>query len=257
MIVSAHCDLSYAALADLEVHSLTTANDWLSKEELALWQKFRSEVRRDTFLAGRILAKRLLRSEHCTAALAIPSQITIRSDDASGGSSLGVRPRIMLGGHRLAYSLSISHTCDAVIVAGTNRFGVSVGVDLVQMRSLGAAFERSWLTDAESEFLRQNEGDMTVADVWAMKEAVFKAVHRGESFAPRSVEIHLQPEGTTIHYHGRDLTDRCRLRVWRLGGQVVALATYQRLGARPRPHLEKRTTPLSFKPLASHPQSLP
>jgi len=237
MIVSAQCDLRYATLEELEVQSAAAAVDWLSTDELDLWRKFRSDVRRDTFLAGRILAKRLLRAQHCTAALARPSQITIRSD----ASSSGVRPRIMLDGHRLAYSLSISHTCDAVLVGGTNRFGVSLGVDLVRMRTLGAAFERSWLTETESAFLRQNEDDMTVADIWAMKEAVFKAVHRGESFAPRSVEILLEPEGTTVHYHGRNLRDRCRLRVWRLGGEVAAVATYQRLGARPRPHNNKRS----------------
>jgi phosphopantetheinyl transferase len=235
MIVSAQCDLRYATLADLEVQNAATAADWLSDEELALWRRFRAAMRKDTFLAGRILAKRLLQAQHCAAALSRPAQITIRSNDP--GSS-GVRPRIMFGGHRLAYSLSISHTGDAVLVGGTNRFGVSVGVDLVRMRSLGAAFERSWLTDAEAAFLKQNRDDMSVADIWAMKEAVYKAVHRGESFAPRSVVILLEPEGTTVHYHGRNLRERCHVRIWRLGGQVAAVAMYQRLGARPRPHYE-------------------
>lgn len=236
MIASAQCELYYATLTDLEVESASTASDWLSEDELALWHKFRATVRRDTFLAGRILAKRLLRAQHSAASHAVPSQITIRSD----ASSTGVRPRIMLGGHRLAYSLSISHTCDAVLVGGTNRFGISIGVDLVQMRALGAAFERSWLTEAESTCLRENEGEMTVADIWAMKEAVFKAVHRGESFAPRSVEIHLKPEGMTVFYHGRNLGDRCHLRVWRLGDEVAAVATYQRLGARSQRNSELR-----------------
>ncbi len=236
MIVSAQCDLRYASLADLEVYSTTTAATWLSEDELASWRSFRSEVRRNTFLAGRILAKRLLQAEHCRASSTVPSQIVIRSNDASAG----VRPRIKLGEQRLAYSLSISHTCDAVLVGGTNRFGVTVGVDLVKMRSLGAGFERSWLTDAEFAFLRLNEDHMTVADIWAMKEAIYKAVHRGESFAPRSVEIRLEPEGTTVYYHGRNLSDRCNLRVWRFRGEVAAVATYQRYGARTLPHFNKR-----------------
>lgn len=243
MIASAQCALRHAALADLEVHSASTAGDWLSSDELELWRKFRTDVRKDTFLAGRVLAKRLLQAEHCAAAQVPPSQITIRSD----ASSSGVRPRIMLGEQRLAYALSISHTCDGVLVGGTNRFGVSVGVDLVRMRSLGAAFERSWLTEAEAALLRHNRGDMTMADIWAMKEAVFKAVHRGESFAPRSVEIRLEPEGSGVYYHGRNLSDRCHVRVWRLGDEVAAVATYQRLRARPRPqpHQERRTAPLA------------
>ncbi len=228
MIVSAPCDLEYAKLADLEVERASTARDWLSEDELVLWHKFRAASRRDTFLAGRILAKRLLRKQQLAASRVAPSRITIRSDAASQG----VRPWVLLDGHRLAYALSISHTSDAVLVGGTNRFGISVGVDLVPRRPLGAPFERSWLTEAESTCLRENGGETTVADIWAMKEAVFKAVHHGEPFAPRCVEIRLEAERRTVFYHGRNLGDRCQLRVRRLGNQVAAVATYQRLGTR-------------------------
>jgi phosphopantetheinyl transferase len=229
IVSSAQCALHYATFEELEIQSAATAIDWLSTAELDLWRQFRSTVRKSTFLAGRVLAKRLLRQQHCAAATCKPAQITIRS---GGSSSTGVRPRATLSGHRLAYSLSISHTCDAVLVGGTNQFGMSVGVDLVRMRKLGAAFERSWLTETEAEFLRQYQDDMTVADIWAMKEAVYKACHRGESFAPRSVEIRLEPEGTTVYYHGRNLKNRCTVRIWRLGDEVAAVATYERVPAR-------------------------
>lgn len=229
IVSSAQCDLRYATLAELQVQHEATAADWLSSPELALWRQFRSAVRRNTFLAGRVLAKRLLREQHTAAAVCKPAQLTIRS---GGPASNGIRPHVMLSRRRLEYSLSISHTCDAVLVGGTSQFGMSVGVDLVRMRKLGAAFERSWLTEAEAEFLRQHEDDMTVADIWAMKEAVYKACHRGESFAPRSIEIRLEPEGTTVHYHGRNLKDRCTVRIWRLGDEVAAVATYERVAAR-------------------------
>jgi phosphopantetheinyl transferase len=100
------------------------------------------------------------------------------------------------------------------------------------MRRLGSAFERSWLTAAEAAFLQQNQVDMTVADIWAMKEAVYKACNRGEAFTPRSIEIHLAADGTTVRYHGHNLRNRCRVRVWRWGDEVAAVATYRRLGIR-------------------------
>ena len=234
MIVSAQCDLRYAPFTDLELERTTTGTDWLSQDELASWRTFRSDVRRNTFLAGRILAKRLLRAQHCTSWFTAPSQISIYSNDVSSG----VRPYIKLGENRLGYSLSISHTSNAVLVGGTNRNGVSVGVDLVEMRSLGAGFERSWLTDAEIALLRQNEDNMTVADIWAMKEAVYKAVHTGESFAPRNVEICLQPEGVTVFYRGEDISDHCKVRVWRFRGQIAAVATFQRHHKLPKSYLD-------------------
>jgi phosphopantetheinyl transferase len=246
MIVSAQCDLRYATLTDLDVGSAATAGNWLSTAELALWSQFRSAVRKDTFLAGRVLAKRLLREQHCVAAACKPAQLTIHSD---GPASSGIRPHVMLASRRLEYSLSISHTCDAVLVGGTNQFRMSVGVDLVRMRKLGAAFERSWLTVAEAEFLRHNQDDMTVADIWAMKEAVYKACHCGESFAPRSIEIRLEPEGTTVYYHGQNLKHRCTVRIWRLGDEVAAVATYQRLDSRLRSNGEKRSASLAIPTL--------
>ncbi len=229
MIVSTCCDLRYETFEELAVENSATALDWLSPAERVLWRRFRSPVRKQTFLAGRILAKRLLQERHSAASACKPGQITILSDRP--GSS-GVRPRVTLAGRRLVYSLSISHTCDRVLVGGTNRFGLTVGVDLVRMRRLGSAFERSWLTGAEATLLRQNQVDMTVADIWAMKEAVYKACNRGEAFTPRSIEIHLAADGTTVRYHGRNLRNRCRVRVWRWGDEVAAVATYRRLDMR-------------------------
>lgn len=248
MIVSTQCDLRYAPFSDLELQRRSTGTDWLSQDELESWHTFRSDVRRNTFLAGRILAKRLLRAQHSTGWFTAPSQITI----CSKNDSSGVRPYIKYGENRLGYSLSISHTCDAVLVGGTNRFGVSIGVDLVEMRSLSAGFQRSWLTDNEISLLQQNEDHMTVADIWAMKEAVYKAVHDGESFAPRNVEICLEPDGITVFYLRRNISERCKVRVWRFRGQIAAVATYQRLDKLPKSHLDNHdalvTLPSNFAP---------
>ncbi|QEG35089.1 4'-phosphopantetheinyl transferase family protein [Bythopirellula goksoeyrii] len=251
MIVSAQCDLRYAPFSDLQLQRSTTGTDWLSQDELESWRTFRSDVRRNTFLAGRILAKRLLRAQHCTAWFTAPSQITICSNNVSSG----VRPYIKFGENRLGYSLSISHTCDAVLVGGTNRSGVSVGVDLVEMRSLSAGFERSWLTDTEIALLHKNKDHLTVADIWAMKEAVYKAVHNGESFAPRNVEICPEPDGIIVFYRGKDISDRCKVRVWRFRGQIAAVATYQRLDKLPKSHFDNHDALVTI-PSTSVPQTL-
>lgn len=243
MIVSAQCDLRYATLTELGVQSPATAVNWLSAAELDHWRRFRSPVRKDTFLAGRILAKRLLQERHCAAANCQPAQIAIHS---AVNSSTGMRPWIALSGQRLVYALSISHTCDAVFVGGTNRFGISVGVDLVRMRKLGAAFERTWLSEDELALLKRNRHDMTSADIWAMKEAVYKACHHGEAFAPRTVEIRMEPEGTTVRYRGHDLTNCCAVRIWRLGDEIAAVATYRHNGATTTSNGEKRSQPLAI-----------
>jgi len=225
MIASPECTYRYATFRELEVENSATAQSWLAEDELALWEGFRSDVRKHSFLAGRVLAKQLLQDQHGKASQCHPRQISIRSKTVG---NMGQRPGVWVGGSRLDYEFSISHTHQSVVVTGTNRCGFSVGVDLVNRRSLGPAFERSWLTEAESTARETEQCNLTVADVWAMKEAVYKACNRGEPFAPRRVEIVCRAEGTTVRFGGHDLSDRCYVRAWRSGEEIIAMATYQR-----------------------------
>ena len=51
---------SYASLADLPARNAAAADRWLSPAERRTWHRMGSQERRATWLAGRIVAKRLL-----------------------------------------------------------------------------------------------------------------------------------------------------------------------------------------------------
>ena len=50
-------------------------------------------------------------------------------------------------------------------------------------------FIRLWFTPAEQQWLREAEAPNLASVLWASKEAIYKALNAGESFAPRAVEL--------------------------------------------------------------------
>ena len=215
----ANCEVRYATFEELGITTSFPANEWLSESELAVCRQFGSSERRRSFLAGRMLAKQLL-CEHANAALGVPpQQITLSCQSKVCKSD---RPVAHLKGQRLDYLLSISHTNASTLVAGTAHIDRRVGVDLVQSRELGSAFEQSWFTSGERSLLEQHK-ELTAAELWALKEATYKACQQGESFSPRRIELSFVAGSWRVCYLGRDLQDRVALHTWRIRDAIAAL----------------------------------
>jgi phosphopantetheinyl transferase len=200
----------YASLAELPPAEPRAAAGWLSTAEHALWEQLRHAERRATFLAGRILAKQML-NEYLSVA---PAEIHIDSRSARAGH--GERPAVLAGGRRLDWALSIAHTTRGVLVALGREPGVTLGVDLVARDEPHAHI--AWtLTPGERRALAAGR---SLEQLWAMKEAVYKACQQGEGFAPARIEVTPQ-----ISYRAPGATRVVRhLQSWRVDRHVAALA---------------------------------
>ncbi len=82
--------------------------------------------------------------------------------------------------------VSISHQ-EGRAVAIAARGGVGLGVDLETIAARDPAFARTWFTEGEQA--RWGGDPANATRVWALKEAVLKALGRGMALSPREVEV--------------------------------------------------------------------
>jgi 4'-phosphopantetheinyl transferase EntD len=174
----------YAAMRDFDESQLRDVEASLGVRERLELDLWRDQSRRNAWLLGRWVSRQLIAEEYGDSTA---SAIEILSRDAQGRVN---RPRIWQGQQEQPWSLSISHTSRGAMAVLCMEAGTSVGVDLLPPEPLSDAFLRLWFTQAEQGWCRDSGGTKTASFIWAAKEAVYKAVNQGESFAPRDVEIH-------------------------------------------------------------------
>ncbi len=131
---------------------------------------------------GRILAKELLRAAPRTSWMA-PEGITIESRNDQGQ---GICPRVWYGERELHLSLSVSHAEDAVFVGLASAQQSRVGVDVVSIGAVKESVQKMWFLPKERRIARD---DTIASQIWAAKEAVYKALNEGEPFYPRRIII--------------------------------------------------------------------
>lgn len=216
---------SYASLADLPARNAAAADCWLSPAERRAWHRMGSQERRATWLAGRIVAKRLLSA--CLAAendhrgTLAPAEIHIETQSTDLGH--GQRPCIFMQGRSLDWALSIAHTARGVLAAVASEPGVTLGVDLVCCQDRPADRLEWCFTAAERRWLAAAPAHRRVREqLWAMKEALYKACQQGEGFAPGRIEV---VPGAEPRYPAIESSRAVRsLQGWRVDGQFAALA---------------------------------
>ena len=211
----------YATFDELRSRRRPESQQWLSPGEREQHSRFRDAGRREAWLFGRLLSKRLILD--CFAdTISDPRSIQIRSRDARGRA---VRPCVLLDGRPQPWCLSISHSDRAVLVALCAAPGFSLGVDLVVCQTYPAGFLKTWFAPEEQAWLKQC-GSEEASKLWAIKEAVYKAQNAGESFAPRRICVRrLRCQQYACSYDGVDLADDCDLQIWDVDQQVAVIAT--------------------------------
>jgi len=215
-----HCDALCAALSTAERSEL----DRLS-----------APLRRRQWLAGRSLARQLV--ERAAGA--------DQSGDIESGAvqilthgerGLGTRPRVSIGGRELPWSLSIAHSERGVVAALAADNSCNLGIDLVSLDGCVAArpsFQRLWFNTAERVWAGADP--LRAASIWGIKEAVYKAANRGESWEPRQVEVRPTAAGCfKCSYRGLPLLPLF-LNVRVLDGHALAVACLPRDAAAPAP----------------------
>ncbi|REK19518.1 MAG: hypothetical protein DWQ37_00145 [Planctomycetota bacterium] len=223
----------YARLSELVSDEAQAAARWLSADERRAWESMRSAERKRTWLGGRTLAKRMLLQllGETTWQRVAAAEIHIETRSTRPGH--GERPVVFVGGERLDCGLSIAHTSRGVLVAVSRDVDLALGVDLVCRADAspgGLAWslstrERHWLATGPRN---QRSGEQ----IWAMKEALYKAAQRGEGFSPAQIET---VPGCPPTYPGTNAADVQSLESWRVDGHYAALAVVRHREQPPAP----------------------
>lgn len=211
----------YASFDTLRASAGDNAPPWLrGANELAELKRLTAESRQQTWMWGRILSRQLLRE--CGVVCASSSeQLEILSINAFGRND---RPAVYVDGVLQAVSLSISHSDRGILVALSAT--MRVGVDLVDLEQGPLDFLWVWMTNSERAGMHRSDLRQ-LATVWAVKEAVYKAVNEGESFSPLSVTV---VEGThgrySCFYRNRDMTSICHIHINEMDSHLAAVVEY-------------------------------
>ncbi|MEW4561440.1 4'-phosphopantetheinyl transferase superfamily protein [Bremerella sp. JC770] len=184
-------------VANFEKLSIPHAPIWLTERELSELSYWKDSSRRDHWLAGRWIAKRLVARSSRTEML---REVEILSRGADG---LGKAPSVLVRGHASDCRLSISHSQRAILV-GLSGSDARIGVDVASDVPQTSGFRSRWFSDHEAKWIDADvPGRLPI--VWALKESIFKACGNGSKWDPRAVEV-VAMEADRVHgrVHGID-----------------------------------------------------
>jgi hypothetical protein len=211
------------------------SESWLSNGEREVYAEFVNPGLGEGWLFGRLLAKQLVLDQVGVASsigfeVQRPAAIEIHSRDGLGRR---VSPRIIVDGRQLGCSLSIAHSCDGVMVALSSEPEVTVGVDLASPAIPKQGFIDLWLTPWEQQWVRGlpvSSASLRVAQLWAIKEAYYKASNRGEPFVPGAIEVRFDENGPVVWPDGKAELRTCRICLRQFETEVGAIVTLEEAG---------------------------
>lgn len=166
----------------------STAWESLSPAEKTIYEGFRFEARRKSWLAGRFTAKHLVSKIY--DARYRPDQIEIRNNDL--GAPCAYRADQPLPG-----CLSISHSGDWAAAAYAPK-KLRIGIDLENITHRSDAFIQDYFTEHEVKMVSSAHtssptGTLRSAEratlIWSAKEALLKALGIGLRLDTRQVEV--------------------------------------------------------------------
>ena len=158
----------------------------LSTREVAALRRLRHAARRDEWIAARRLAKHLARRGGLIADWHPDEAVSVLPSDPERSA----RPRLFLASGsepatELDVDVSIAHAAGWVAV--TLSRDVRVGVDLVQPSDVRESRLVPWMSRSELALARDES--LHLAELWAMKEAAFKATSSGNPFRPTEFPV--------------------------------------------------------------------
>ena len=199
------------------------AEGCLTDRELEVARTYRSPRRHREFLDGRFLAKRAALATHrdCVvrdSAAADLKRVEILADSPESGSSRRV---VRVDGIRQPGSVSISHADGWTAVALTTADGLGVGIDLTIVHPRNSALRRLWLTPREQQLVEHSDDrELSLAALWSIKEALFKATARSQRFIPREWETTV--EARTLRCFQAGVFVPADIRLFRFSPNAVA-----------------------------------
>jgi len=218
----AHSDqllIQYARLSELP--RLAVEQDWLSPpEQDECGRRWRAADRRQMWLAGRWIAKQLIR-QNVIGLSTRASDISIQSIDEQGRAA---RPRVRVGDHsQTEWCLSITHSARGVLVALATAHDTRVGIDLCERRPYPPGFTSTWFTRQEQKRLDPGQQEL-IGRTWAAKESIYKACNHGEPFAPRRIEVSWDAGSTRCRYGDYVFGNELVLETWTVDNHIAVSA---------------------------------
>lgn len=227
---------------------------WLAAEERRRFDRLSHPRRREDWLCGRFLAKRavwesLLEQRLRVAAIdnAAAPFATVTSGGHSGLQGLqdlqihshdelgrGVRPRLWLKGRLQPWDLSISHCDSSVAVAFASRVDLAVGIDLLLVPRAGRSQSLDfWMTPSERRWTTGQGVPHASLQLWALKEAAYKAMNGGEKFRPRRFEVVRQTQDLFRCVYRARKNAQCQLRAATVGSEILVVALFEQYATCP------------------------
>lgn len=191
---------SFCLIPTTEKYSLEEAEFLSSSEETQKLYKFLDPKRQNSFLAGRIAAKRLIRSE-----LEIDPDMQIEVRNSKSEEKKGL-PQIFINSKEVKNRvLSISHSEDlACAILSTKKVGADI--ELVETRH-PALVEEAFTESEQTYFHNLQDKDLMITMIWSAKEAVLKSLGTGLLISAKSVEIifskNIEAYFATVNYLDR------------------------------------------------------
>jgi phosphopantetheinyl transferase len=167
---------------------------WLTPAELAVYHGFCVPKRRRDWLAGRVAAKDLIarRSGFVGTGAFRAIEIVALPDGPRRG-----RPVYRVRGEPGRLGLSIAHARDTALAALGRDQGQEVGVDIEETAPRARSFEELALSPPEQRRLHGLTGPRrwrAVTRIWALKEALSKALGSGLRLALPRLSVALDPD---------------------------------------------------------------
>lgn len=265
----------YVPTSSLPAEQIATeVETTLTPNEHAQYTSFRSRDRRLSWLRGRIVAKRLIVDELSRLAPGptgrepgarppFDSRETSFGARADGPAAKriarisdldlvtrnergqGIPNEVHRFGERLALNVSLSHTADGILAAVSGSPESRVGLDLTRLADVVPENLKPWLTPNERDAIVPNDSE-SIATIWAMKEAIYKAACFDEGFSPLRIEAipcqsrrAIETTEWQCRFFGRPI-GRIAIKTWKLEGHVAAIVVLPQPAQR-RP-FELRTT---------------
>lgn len=188
--------------------STAAAPAGLSAAERRVLAALNHPQRRQEWIAARRLAKSLARRTPIVGDDIADEALSLLPVDPTQS----LRPRLLIGGSVAPVDVSLTHAGGWVAAAVS--LGDRIGIDLVAPRDVPDRRLRPWLQPAERQLAR--EESLRFAELWAMKEAAYKATNENEPFRPADFPV-VADRGWTC--------GGCSILLLPMGRLTLALAT--------------------------------
>jgi 4'-phosphopantetheinyl transferase len=175
----------------LDEVSIPGNTNWLSPGELERYQSFRFDKRKQDWLSGRWVAKKLIFS-------LLETENSLSMVDITVGNHPAGDPFVTVRGEILNGSLSISHRGEKSAAAFTSIPFTSIGIDLELIEEKSEGFIEDYFTEGETKgvmsFEKVENRDLLASLLWSAKEAMLKAHQIGLRIDTRELELEI-PSG--------------------------------------------------------------